>query len=113
MLHALGRADDTMLAACEVRAAEIAFGEELPDLRRAVNERWFTAASIARETGMAPAVVSRVISALGIRGVPGLSREVVTIVADDEKTVRSFVYNARARELILAACGATPPERAA
>ncbi|MDP2309920.1 MAG: hypothetical protein Q8P18_28135 [Pseudomonadota bacterium] len=113
VLHALGMTDDTARAAYEVRAAEIALDEELPDLRPVANERWFTANSIARETGMSPAVVSRVISALGIRGAPGLSREVVTVTSDDEKTVRSFVYNARARDLILAACGATPPERAA
>lgn len=111
-LHGLGLVSDTVRAAYEVRVAELALGEELPDLRP-TNERWHTAGSIARETGMTAAVVSRVITALGIRGAPGLSREVVTVAADDEKTVRSFVYNARAREMILAACGATPPDRAA
>ena len=114
VLHALEQVDDTVRAAYEVRATEIALGEELPDLRPVSAERWYTASDIARATGMTPAVVGRVITALGIRGAPGLSREVVTTTPDDDKTVFSYVYNERARALILGACGgSTPPSRAA
>lgn len=114
VLHALEQVDDTVRAAYEVRATEIALGEELPDLRPVAGERWYTAGDIARATGMTPSVVGRVISALGIRGAPGLSREVITTTPDDDKTVFSYVYNERARDLILGACGgSTPPGRAA
>lgn len=113
VLHALEQVEDDVRAAYEVRAAEIALGEELPDLRPVASTRWCSASDIARQTGMTPAVVGRVITVLGIRGAPGLSREVITTTPDDDKTVLSYVYSARARDLILAACGAAPPDRAA
>lgn len=114
VLHALEQVDDTVRAAYEVRAAEIALGEDLPDLRPEPADRWYTASDIARATGMTPAVIGRVITTLGIRGAPGLSKQVVTTTPDDDKTVLSYVYTERARALILGACGgSTPPGRAA
>lgn len=113
VLHAMDLVDDTVRAVYEVRAAEIALGEELPDLRPEPADRWYTVTDIARATGMAPAVIGRVISAMGIRGAPGLSRQVVTTTPDDDKTVFAYVYNERARGLILAACGGNPPGEAA
>lgn len=114
VLHALEQVDDVVRAVYEVRAAEIALGEELPDLRPEPHDRWYTVSDIARATGMTPAVIGRVISAMGIRGAPGLSRQVVTTTPDDDKTVFAYVYNERARALILAACGGgTPPGQAA
>lgn len=113
VLHAMDQVDDTVRAVYEVRAAEIALGEELPDLRPEPADRWYTVTDIARATGMTPAVIGRVISAMGIRGAPGLSRQVVTTTPDDDKTVFAYVYNERARGLILAACGGNPPGEAA
>ncbi len=113
VLHAMDLVDETVRAVYEVRAAEIALGEDLPDLRPEPPDRWYTVTDIARATGMAPAVIGRVISAMGIRGAPGLSRQVVTTTPDDDKTVFAYVYNERARGLILAACGGNSPGGAA
>jgi hypothetical protein len=113
VLHALDEIDDTVRAVYEVRATEIALGEDLPDLRPSPPERWYTVTDIARATGMTPEVIGRVITLMGLRGQPGLSRQVVTTAPSDDKIVHSYVYSERARTLILEACGGRPPGRAA
>ena len=113
VLHALDEIDDSVRATYEVRATEIALGEELLDLRPAPLEDWYTVRDLARATGMSAEFVGRVITSMGLRGRAGLSRQVVTSAPSDDKTVYSYVYNIRARALILDACGGTPPDWAA
>lgn len=114
VLHALDLVDDATRAAYEVRAAEIALDEDLPALRPPVAERWYSAGDIARSAGTTPEVINEIISALGIRGAAGVSRQVITTTLRDGKSMFSFVYNDDGRALILAACGAPiPPGRAA
>ena len=114
VLHALELVDDTTRAAYEVRAAEIALAEDLSALRPPATERWYTAADIARAAGTTPEVISEIITALGIRGAAGVSRQVIRTTLRDGKSMFSFVYNDDGRALILAACGAPiPPGRAA
>lgn len=114
VLHALNKVDDTVRAAYEVTAAEIAVGHELPELRPVVEDTWYTPTQIARLAGVTPQAVGLAITRLGIRGSAGLSRQVMTKARNSDKLVLSYIYNEQATRLILAAFrGVTPPTRAA
>lgn len=114
VLHALNKVDDTVRAAYEVTAAEIAVGRELPELRPVVEDTWYTPTQLARLAGVTPHAVGLAITRLGIRGAPGLSRQVMTKARGSDKLVLSYIYNEDAARLILGVFrGATPPDRAA
>ncbi len=67
-LRELGRISDDTLHAYEVRAAEIALGQDLVDLRPAGIDTWESPEEIAERLGVSPRRVWRAIARLWIRG---------------------------------------------
>ena len=67
-LRELGRISDDSLHAYEVRAAEIALGQDLVDLRPAGIDTWESPEEIAERMGVSPRRVWRTIARLWIRG---------------------------------------------
>lgn len=95
--------DPVTRLAYEVVAAEIALGRELPELRPVVQERWQSPTQIAQAAGVSVQAVGRVISRLELRGVEGLSRQVINKAKGSDRTVFTYVYNDRAVAQIRAA----------
>lgn len=91
-LAAMQQIDPTTRAAYEVAAAEIALGQELPELRPVAFERWYSPTQIAKMAGVTPQAVGLAITRLGLRGVEGMSRSVVTTAKHADKLVYSWVY---------------------
>ncbi len=88
-----GLISETTRLAYEVAATEIALGQELPDLRPAVHERWYTTSQIAALAGATVPAVNAALRVLGLRQAPGLSRQVLGKVAGRDGTTPSWVYS--------------------
>jgi len=89
-----------LVATYEVKATEAALGRELPELLPAVLPGWQSPTQIAEALGVTPNRVGRVITALGLRGKAGLSREVVNKARGHAKTVPSWLYSPEAVAMI-------------
>jgi prophage antirepressor-like protein len=113
VLHHLDHIDPTTRAAYEVAAIGIALGQELPDLRPVVEERWHTPTQIAKLAGVTVQAVGLLVTQIGLRGADGLSRQVMTRARHVEKVVFSWVYNDTAVSRILAAVHRDEPPRSA
>ena len=100
-LAAMKQIDPTTRAAYEVAAAEIALGQELPELRPEALERWYTPTQIAEMAGVTPQAVGQAITRLGLRGVEGMSRSVVAKAKSSDNLVYSWVCSDVALRAIL------------
>lgn len=85
--------DESTHLAFEVAATEIALGEELPELRPVVRERWYTPTQMAKMARVTVQAVGLAITGLGLRGAPGLSRQVLTKAKGQDRMVTTWVYN--------------------
>jgi hypothetical protein len=112
LLYQYQEIDQKTWLAFEVAATEIALDQELPGLRPVVEE-WFSPSQIARQAGVSIQAVGRVITALGVRGVPEFSRSVMTRVPNQDRIVASWVYTKVAVTRILKALAGTEPPKAA
>jgi hypothetical protein len=88
-----GLISEALWLAFEVAATEIVLGQELPDLRPAVNERWYTVRQIAAIAGVHPGAVGAALRVLGLREAPGLSRQVLGRAAKGAPLAPAWVYN--------------------
>ncbi len=93
-LRGRGRIGDDILESLEVTAAEIESGRALPALKPPADDSlsWESPSSIAERLGVTSQRVGRTISALGLRGVEGLSRAIVNKAEHCDKTVTSYLY---------------------
>ena len=93
-LHALGHIDETLRAAYEVSACEIALGEELSELRPTVEDGWLSPTQIAERLGVSPQKIGRVITKLGLRGNKrGLARAILNTARGSGRTVVTYLYS--------------------
>lgn len=113
LMHAAGRIDDDTRLAYEVAACEIALGEELPELRPVVNERWYSPRQMAELAGVSLSTVGLAISRLGIRGAAGLARQVMAKANGSDRLVHAWVYNDAAFGRILSTLAGEQPPKAA
>lgn len=108
-LAAMQQIDPTTRAAYEVAAAEIALGQELPELRPVAFERWYSPTQIAKMAGVTSHAVGLAITRLELRGVAGMSRSVVAKALHvPDKLVYSWVYTDVAVRRILAELRGAP-----
>jgi prophage antirepressor-like protein len=99
---------DVFVATAAV-AAETAAGRDLPALKPATLEEWYTPTQIADRLGVSAHRIGRVITELGIRGnVEGTARAVINKAAHSEKTITSYQYSPKAVEMIEAKLSAEP-----
>jgi prophage antirepressor-like protein len=112
LLHQHGELDQKTWLAWEVAATEIALGKELPGLRPQVDV-WFSPTQIAGMARVSAQAVGRAITDLGLRGHPGLSRAVRTMLPDANRIVHSWVYTQAAVAQILDVLAGTEPPKAA
>ena len=105
-LHSLAQIDDETLAAYEVYAAELASGLDLTRLKPSAPASWLTPTEIGQRLGLNAYRIGRLITELGLRGDPNLSRFYLNDVGSSSGPVRCYAYAPEAVRRIEAALGA-------
>lgn len=97
-LRPRGRIREDILESLEVTAAEIESGRSLPALKPPADESlsWESPTAIAKRYGVSAQRIGRMITALELRGVEGLSRAIVNKAANSDRTVTSYLYSPEA-----------------
>lgn len=95
-LYRLGSIDTHTLAAYEVRAAELVTGRDLTPLRPAGPGSWMTPKQIGLRLGLSAYTIGRILSELGLRGDPDLSRSYMNRHPETHEPIVCFAYSPEA-----------------
>lgn len=104
-LEQLGCISPEVQAAIQVCTAEVALGTELTPLKPVVADGWLSPSEIASQLGVTAHRVGLTITALGLRGVDGLSRTILNKARGHNRTVASYTYCPAAIDQIEAELG--------
>jgi hypothetical protein len=92
--------DDISIITMEIKIAETLTGESYPHLLPTITEDWKSPTQIAALFGKTSNAIGRMISTLGIRGNREYSKKICNKATSSNREVESFMYNARALEMI-------------